>query len=305
MALPRHFRQITDYFIEEAEHHLATLAIGFQDLPHTLSSPDQINRLWQASHSIKAGAFMLSLQSILKTARCLEEATALMRIYPIRPDAELMCLLNQVLQQLQAQVVMVKGSSSSHELDGNYATLSTLALHLNHLIAQVANQPTLLHIQAATGSEEVELWGQCSFRAGDRLVRQFPGQVMRHLAEPSSFQTWLEPQPVYRLDLSIQRLSSVEALQTSVLAIGSAILQIQVTELQDVQTPFERRNHLEPDKIDPNLKPCGSCRYYYGRRDGGIFLVCAIHPQGPERTFCHDWQAEIPKPPHLLRSIRH
>ncbi|WP_026098645.1 Hpt domain-containing protein [Kamptonema formosum] len=52
----------------------------------------------------------------------------------------------------------------------------------------------------------------------------------------------------------------------------------------------ELNSHLQQLLNQGWLNTCKTCRYFYGLRDGGNFLICAVHPAGPQEDFCRDWE---------------
>jgi chemotaxis protein histidine kinase CheA len=52
----------------------------------------------------------------------------------------------------------------------------------------------------------------------------------------------------------------------------------------------ELNSHLEQLLNQGWLNTCRKCRYFYGLRDAGNLLICAVHPAGPQEEFCRDWE---------------
>lgn len=40
---------------------------------------------------------------------------------------------------------------------------------------------------------------------------------------------------------------------------------------------------------------CSGCRFYHGESYGSHMLVCAPHPNGPDRERCPDWESNWPR----------
>jgi len=57
-------QKILGYFIEEAKEHLETLEHGILDLGNLVNNHEQMNEMFRAAHSVKAGAAMLGYSSI-------------------------------------------------------------------------------------------------------------------------------------------------------------------------------------------------------------------------------------------------
>jgi len=76
-------RKILGYFIEEAKEHLETLEQGILDLGNLVNNHEQMNEMFRAAHSVKAGAAMLGYSSIQKLQSPLglqaEEADAIIK----------------------------------------------------------------------------------------------------------------------------------------------------------------------------------------------------------------------------------
>lgn len=56
--------------------------------------------------------------------------------------------------------------------------------------------------------------------------------------------------------------------------------------------PVHTQINTSANPVTPFL--CQQCRYYYGKRDGGNWLICAPHPNGPQDPkSCSDFQGEL------------
>ena len=54
----------------------------------------------------------------------------------------------------------------------------------------------------------------------------------------------------------------------------------------------------------PKLHPlCVTCRHLYGRTHGGVVLVCAMHPTGPDGDTCEDHQRLSPTAKPTTRTL--
>jgi chemotaxis protein histidine kinase CheA len=82
-------QQILRFFIEEAKEHLDTIEQGLLNLQATMADSEAMNHLFRAAHSVKGGAAMLGIDSILKTGHYLEDYFKLIKENPIKVDRKL------------------------------------------------------------------------------------------------------------------------------------------------------------------------------------------------------------------------
>ncbi len=82
-------QQILRFFIEEAKEHLDTIEQGLLNLQATMADSEAMNHLFRAAHSVKGGAAMLGIDSILKTGHYLEDYFKLIKDHPIKVDRKL------------------------------------------------------------------------------------------------------------------------------------------------------------------------------------------------------------------------
>ncbi len=102
-------QRILGYFIEEGKDHLNTIEQGLLNLQNTLEDPEMVNEVFRAAHSIKGGAAMLGLDSILQTSHHLEDYFKDLQECPqIQVDQKLESLflavfdnLKELLEQLE------------------------------------------------------------------------------------------------------------------------------------------------------------------------------------------------------------
>ncbi len=281
--LPEQLRRIVDYFIEEAQEYLSQIEVGLLNLSETLESPETLNRLFRAAHSIKGGAAMLGLNNIRKTARCLEESFRLLRVYPVSMDRKLQSLLLSVFDILRNLVTQLRyvnnvtDAVNDDTLPEIERIFEELDRHLGALVSQIEGMPASLSVIATTATEQIYLTSSCTLQAVGQMVNQFRGSITRRVCNPEGG---------LRLEIEILRLSSLQALRGMLQAAGGTVHTVQITDI----TPIDYGFHY----LQERLKPCIGCKYYYGRRDGGYFLVCAIHPNGPEAEQCRDWETDIP-----------
>jgi HPt (histidine-containing phosphotransfer) domain-containing protein len=279
--LPEQLRRIVDYFIEEAQDYFSQIEAGLLNLSETLENPETLNRLFRAAHSIKGGAAMLGLNNIRKTARCLEESFRVLRVYPVSMDRKLQSLLLRVFDILRNLVTQLRYvsdvSTAIHDeaMPEADKVFNELERHLAGLVNEIENMPANLSVIATTATEQIYLTSSCTLQVVGQIVNQFRGSITRRV---------FSPEGGLRLEIEILRLSSLQALRGMLQASGGIVHTVQITDI----TPIDYGFHY----LQERLKPCVGCKYYYGRRDGGHFLVCAIHPNGPTAEECRDWEAD-------------
>jgi len=152
-------RKILGYFIEEAKEHLETLEQGILDLGHLTNNTEQINEMFRAAHSIKAGAAMLGYSSIQKTAHRLEDAFTILKENPIQVDQKLESLFLKSYDLLQILIDKVQDPLGLQAEEANAIvkngepTFAELQAHLNYLLDQVKSTPAI----AATSSISISV----------------------------------------------------------------------------------------------------------------------------------------------------
>ena len=99
--LPEQQQRILGYFIEEAKDSLNTIEQGLLNLQNTLEDPEMVNEVFRAAHSIKGGAAMLGLDSIMQTSHHLEDYFKVLQECPqIQVDQKLESLFLRVFSNL-------------------------------------------------------------------------------------------------------------------------------------------------------------------------------------------------------------
>jgi chemotaxis protein histidine kinase CheA len=152
-------RKILGYFIEEAKEHLETLEQGILDLGHLTNNTEQMNEMFRAAHSIKAGAAMLGYSSIQKTAHRLEDAFTILKENPIQVDQKLESLFLKSYDLLQILIDKVQDPLGLQAEEANAIvkngepTFAELQAHLNYLLDQVKSTPAI----AATSSISISV----------------------------------------------------------------------------------------------------------------------------------------------------
>ena len=152
-------QKILGYFIEEAKEHLETLEQGILNLGHLVNNTEQINEVFRAAHSVKAGAAMLGYSSIQKTAHRLEDAFTILKENPIEVDQKLESLflksyelLHVLIDKLQDPLGLQAEEANAIVKNGE-PTFAELQAHLNYLLGQVKSTPAI----AATSSISISV----------------------------------------------------------------------------------------------------------------------------------------------------
>lgn len=129
--MPEQQQRILGYFIEEAKDHLNTLEQGLLDLQATIETPDVVNEVFRAAHSVKGGAAMLGISSIQRTAHRLEDYFKILKESPVKVDRTLESMFLQVFDGLQALL---------QELDGPFGLTDDKAQDVMADLEPVFNQ---------------------------------------------------------------------------------------------------------------------------------------------------------------------
>jgi len=187
-------RKILGYFIEEAKEHLETLEQGILDLGHLTNNTEQINEMFRAAHSIKAGAAMLGYSSIQKTAHRLEDAFTILKENPIQVDQKLESLFLKSYDLLQILIDKVQDPLGLQAEEANAIvkngepTFAELQAYLNYLLDQVKSTPAI----AATSSISIS-------------VRDILKQMLQLFKQE---ETSASRQQLQKLNLSLSQLAS-------------------------------------------------------------------------------------------------
>lgn len=103
--LPEQQQRILGYFIEEAKDHLVTIEQGLLNLQATLQDSEMVNELFRAAHSVKGGAAMLGISSILRISHRFEDFFKILKESPnFQVNRTLESLLLKVFDTLRASV---------------------------------------------------------------------------------------------------------------------------------------------------------------------------------------------------------
>ncbi len=115
--LPEQQQRILGYFIEEAKDHLITIEQGLLNLQTTLKDSEMVNDLFRAAHSVKGGAAMLGISSILRTSHRLEDFFKILKeSHNFQVDRQLESLLLQVFDTLRESVQHLESATLSDEI---------------------------------------------------------------------------------------------------------------------------------------------------------------------------------------------
>jgi chemosensory pili system protein ChpA (sensor histidine kinase/response regulator) len=141
---PEQQQRIMGYFIEEAKDHLSTIEQGLLNLQSTMGDPEMVNELFRAAHSVKGGAAMLGLNSIMRVAHRLEDFFKILKESAIRVDQKLETLFLQVFDALQELLGQLQGpfgltdEAAASILSGVEPTFEQLEEHLELLAGSTA-----------------------------------------------------------------------------------------------------------------------------------------------------------------------
>jgi chemotaxis protein histidine kinase CheA len=133
-------QQILRFFIEEAKEHLDTIEQGLLNLQATMADSEAMNHLFRAAHSVKGGAAMLGIDSILKTGHYLEDYFKLIKENPIQVDRKLEDLflqgfdgLKELVEALQSPFGL-RPEDEEQALQRSVPVFKELGNHLQMLI---------------------------------------------------------------------------------------------------------------------------------------------------------------------------
>jgi chemotaxis protein histidine kinase CheA len=147
-------RKILGYFIEEAKEHLETLEQGILDLGHLMNNTEQMNEMFRAAHSVKAGAAMLGYGSIQKTAHRLEDAFTILKENPLEVDQKLESLLLKSYDLLQILIdklqspLGLQAEEADAIIKNGEPTFVELQAHLNYLLGQGKSTPAIAAVSS-------------------------------------------------------------------------------------------------------------------------------------------------------------
>ncbi|AKE63429.1 High-affnity carbon uptake protein Hat/HatR [Microcystis aeruginosa NIES-2549] len=142
-------QKILGYFIEEAKEHLETLEQGILDLGNLVNNNEQMNGMFRAAHSVKAGAAMLGYSSIQKTAHRLEDAFTILKENPLEVDQKLESLLLKSYDLLQILIdklqspLGLQAEEADAIIKNGEATFAELQAHLNYLLGRGKSTPAI------------------------------------------------------------------------------------------------------------------------------------------------------------------
>jgi chemotaxis protein histidine kinase CheA len=138
---PEKQKQITMYFIEEANEHLQTIESGLLNLQSMMDDQETINEVFRAAHSIKGGAAMLGFTSIQHLSHIFEDHFKVLREnVKIPVDQELQTLflkgydkLQELLDLLQSPFGLSKEAGEAVVRDSD-PIFAQLKIHLDRLL---------------------------------------------------------------------------------------------------------------------------------------------------------------------------
>ncbi len=142
-------QRIMGYFIEESKEHLKTMEQAVVNLQSTIEDQAVLNEVYRAAHSIKGGAAMLELNSIQKTAHCLEDCFKNLQESPLQADQHLESLFLRVFYTLQKLIKQLEEPSgitnetADEIMSDPEPVLEELSNHLQKLQQQASSFPAV------------------------------------------------------------------------------------------------------------------------------------------------------------------
>ena len=156
MQATEQHQQILRFFIEEAKEHLDTIEKGLLNLQATLDDVEETNCLFRAAHSVKGGAAMLGLDSILKTGHYLEDYFKLLKDNPIKIDRKVEDLFLRGFDEMKGLVEALQSPFGLRAEDGEQSLARSMPIfqelgnHLNLLISGKKAESAVINPAAAT-----------------------------------------------------------------------------------------------------------------------------------------------------------
>ncbi len=164
--LPEQQQRILGYFIEEAKDHLVTIEQGLLNLQTTLQDPEMVNELFRAAHSVKGGAAMLGISSILRIAHRFEDFFKILKESPnLQVGRALESLLLKVFDTLRASVEHLERATLNDE------TASALMSKIEPVFTEIDH-----HLAAESRSDANE-------NADDPVIAAFQNDVPLQLRQ--------------------------------------------------------------------------------------------------------------------------
>ena len=156
-------KQITGYFIDEAEEHLQTIESGLLDLQSLMGDAEAVNEIFRAAHSIKGGAAMLGFTSIQHVAHNFEDYFKVIRENTnFQVDQDLQTLFLQAFDKLQELVLHLKSpygltkDAVDSVMAGSDQIFANLQTHLQSLISGETPKPIASATQAASSGQNTK-----------------------------------------------------------------------------------------------------------------------------------------------------
>ncbi len=187
-------QRILGYFIEECKDHLNTIEQGLLNLQATLENREMVNEVFRAAHSIKGGAAMLGLDSIMQTSHHLEDYFKDLQECPqIQVDQKLESLFLAVFDNLKELLAQLEDSFSLPEVVVNNLmakvepVFKELKQHLGLLVQSRGGVSSAASSDKAPHSMQVEAThpepSAPSVAEKNNSLPVFENQVMQKLRE--------------------------------------------------------------------------------------------------------------------------
>jgi chemotaxis protein histidine kinase CheA/ActR/RegA family two-component response regulator len=141
--LPEQQQRIMGYFIEEAKDHLNTIEQGLLNLQSTIEDSELVNEVFRAAHSVKGGAAMLGISSIMQTAHRLEDSFKVLKeCEGIQVDQKLESFFLRVFDTMKALIEQLSGPFGLTEetADSMLAEVEPVFEELNKHLAKIVKQ---------------------------------------------------------------------------------------------------------------------------------------------------------------------
>ena len=153
--------------------------------------------------------------------------------------------------------------------------------------------PASLIIQATTDTERIHLSGYCLSVSGvlmaiSQTLEETGGSITHCTMETDT----LNQQIVMQLEMPA--LSTLEVIRRAIHSADGIIQRLQIDygirPMMPASVEGSDQGEHRNRRFNASPKPCLGCRYYHGQHYGGHYLICAIHPYGPEEKECRDRQ---------------
>lgn len=153
--------------------------------------------------------------------------------------------------------------------------------------------PASLIIQATTNTERIHLSGYCMSVSGvlmaiSQTLEENGGSITHCTVQTDTLNRQL------LMELQMPALSTLEVIRRAIHSADGMIQRLQIDygirPMMPASAEGSDQREQGNSRFNTLPKPCLGCRYYHGQHYGGHYLICAIHPYGPEEKECRDRQ---------------